>query len=218
MATPNMNLSLPTVSTTSGPDWATLINAAFSTIDTHDHSNGKGVKIPSSGLDINANLNISNNIFYNFKATRYVQQSSALTGSSYLNAIHSVNGDLYWTNGSGTAVQITSSGALAAVGGSADTFQSTSVNSNTTISPSDTFVCLLIDTSAVRTINLPSASALAQGRIYIIKDQTGQSSANNITINASGLDTIDSNANFIINSDFSAITLITDGISNWSIL
>ena len=51
--TPNMTLDLPVVSTTPGPTWATAVNEAFDTVDTHDHSTGNGVKITPTGLNIN---------------------------------------------------------------------------------------------------------------------------------------------------------------------
>jgi hypothetical protein len=49
MATANMNLSLPTVSVTIGPTWATQLNTALETVDVHDHTSGKGVQVPLPG-------------------------------------------------------------------------------------------------------------------------------------------------------------------------
>ena len=212
-----MNLSLPTVSVTEGPEWANALNAAFNTVDIHDHSNGKGVRITPAGMQINANLNIDNNTFYNFKSTRYQEQNSALSGASNLNAIHSVLGNLYWTNGSGTAVQITSGGAIASVAGSASTFESTPVNGSITISSSDTFVYLRVDTTGARVITLPSAASVSEGRFYIIKDETGTANTNNITINRAGADTIDGEISLVVDSDFASAILVSDGTSKWSI-
>ena len=45
MATTYMNLTLPTVGTTVGPTWASLLNTAITSIDSHDHSSGKGATI-----------------------------------------------------------------------------------------------------------------------------------------------------------------------------
>ncbi len=44
MATPNMNLVLPIPHVTSGT-WGDMLNTAFSDIDTHDHSTGRGVDV-----------------------------------------------------------------------------------------------------------------------------------------------------------------------------
>lgn len=53
-ATTNMGLVLPTVGVTTGPDWATLINNAFETVDAHDHGPGKGVQISNAGISSSA--------------------------------------------------------------------------------------------------------------------------------------------------------------------
>lgn len=49
MATPNMSLILPIPGVTSGT-WGTTLNAAFTSIDLHDHTTDKGVKVPVGGL------------------------------------------------------------------------------------------------------------------------------------------------------------------------
>lgn len=49
MATPNMNLTLPIPNITSGT-WGTTLNADFTAIDAHDHTAGKGVLVPVSGI------------------------------------------------------------------------------------------------------------------------------------------------------------------------
>lgn len=218
MATPNMNLTLPIVSVTVSPDWANNINTALETVDSHDHSSGKGARVTPAGLEINADLDISDQIFYNFKATRFQEQSAALTGSSNSNALHSVNGNLYFTSGSGTAVQITSGGSIASSPGSASTFEITPVAADVVIGNSDTFVALLIDTSAPRSITLPLASGVAAGRIYIVKDITGTSEANNITLNIQGSDTVDLQSSQSLNSNYGSWTIIGDGVDKWHIL
>ena len=217
MATPNMLLSLPTVSVTVGPDWATSINTALETIDSHDHSSDKGARVTPAGLLINSDLDISDQIFFNFKATRFQEQSAALTGSSNANALHSVSGDLYFTSGSGTAIQITSGGSLAASPGSASTFETTAVAANVTIGNSDTFVYLIVDTSASRTITLPLASGVSAGRIYVIKDSTGTAETNNITVNIQGSDTVDGESSQVLNSNFGSWMIVGDGSSKWYI-
>ena len=49
-----MALDLPVVGSTAGPDWATKLNAAITTVDAHDHTTGKGVQIPAGGIAANA--------------------------------------------------------------------------------------------------------------------------------------------------------------------
>ena len=213
--TPNMLLDLPVVSTTVGPDWANDINAALAVVDTHDHSSDKGVKVTPAGLDINADLDISNQVFYNFQSIKFQEQPASLTGSSNANALYSVLGDLYYTTGSGTAIQITSGGALATSPGSASSFETTAVASNLTIGSSDTYVYLIVDTTVSRTITLPLAANVSDGRIYIIKDSSGSSETYNITINTQGSDTIDGSSSQTLDSNYGTWMIVGDGTSSW---
>lgn len=210
-----MNLDLPTVSATLGPEWATDVNAAFTTVDEHDHTSGKGVQVPSSGLNINANLSFGDFKPTDLLATQYTSQVSTLTGASNINSVYSVSGDLYFTNGSGTAVQVTTGGSLVAAPATFQTLGYTSINTNLTIGASDTFVFIEVDTSASRTITLPLASSVTQGRVYAIKDSDGTSNSFPMTIDTQGSDTIDGASSIARDSNYSATWVITDGVSSW---
>lgn len=212
-----MNLTLPTVTVTVGPNWANNINSALETIDAHDHSSGKGVRITPAGLDINTNLDIDNNIFFNFQAVRFQQQTSALSGSSYTNSVYSLNGNLYWVNGAGTGVQLTSGGSIVSSPASASTFEVTSVAADTVIGPSDTFVYLAVDTSATRQITLPLASGVSTGRIYVVKDISGTAEANNITVVTQGSDTLDGESSQVLNSNYGSWLILGNGTDEWYI-
>jgi hypothetical protein len=111
-----MNLAESTPLVTGGPLWATRIEANLLLIDQHDHSTGKGVPITPAGLNINANLVMSNFAITSLLSTDYTAQLSALSGA---NRVYVVNGDLYYNNGAGAAVQVTSGTAVnvAGVGG-----------------------------------------------------------------------------------------------------
>lgn len=109
--TPNMSLIVPDVGT-SGPTYATEINTAFDVVDAHDHTPGKGVRIPPSGLNINADLPFNNNDAISLRSTRYTSQTGVLATSDDRNCISSVNGNLYWNNANGVAVQITAGNGL----------------------------------------------------------------------------------------------------------
>ena len=109
--TPNMSLVVPDVGT-SGPAYATQINTAMDVIDAHDHTVGKGSRIPPSGLNINADLTFNSNDAISLRSTRYVAQTGVLATADDKNAVYSVNGNLYWNNANGVAVQITSGNGL----------------------------------------------------------------------------------------------------------
>lgn len=55
-----MSLVLPVVGTTAAPTWATLLLSALQTIDTHDHTSGKGVQVPVSGINFDTTVNLNN--------------------------------------------------------------------------------------------------------------------------------------------------------------
>lgn len=106
MATEYMNLSLPVPGTTEGPEYATQNNTAFEAIDAHDHTPGKGTPVPTSGLNIDSDLEFGENKLLEVGAVNLVSHSAELEASN-AQSVYSVNGDLYYNNSSGTPVQIT---------------------------------------------------------------------------------------------------------------
>lgn len=73
-----------------------------------------------------------------------------------------------------------------------------------------------VSTAAPRTLTLPSAATVGVGKIYVIKDETGTAATNNITIATTGGQTIDGSASVIINTNYAAVSVYTDG-TNWFI-
>ena len=213
--TTNMILVLPTPSVTLGAQWAEDLNTAFGVVDLHDHSSGKGVKVKPNGMNINDDLDVQSNTLKNVEAVGLVSLGAALSGVSNVLKLNSSGGNLYFTNSSGAAVQITSAGTIASNPGSAQIFKTQAVSTNLTISASDTFVYLIVDTSSVRTITLPLASGVTSGRLYIFKDATGQADTNAIVITAAGADLIDGAATYSVDAEYSAFMLVSDGASKW---
>lgn len=82
---------------------------------------------------------------------------------------------------------------------------------------SGTDYCLLMDTTSTAfSETLPAATSL--GRTYVIKDYAMNAGVNNIEIFPTGSDTIDFAASLGISVNGGSVTLIADGISNWSVL
>lgn len=109
--TPNMNIVLPTPTITPGPDWAVEVNESFDVVDAHDHTPGNGALIPTAGIDIDADFSL--NSFSLIEADHVeMDQQSAILGPSVADAIYDVNGDLYFNNGAGTPVQITTGNSV----------------------------------------------------------------------------------------------------------
>lgn len=217
MATTFLGLDLPTVSITIGPTWATKVNAAFDVIDLHDHSSGKGVQIPSSGININANLDFGQYKPYNLKSTQFASNTATLTGAANANSVYAKSGDLYYTNSAGTAVQVTSGGSVVTSASSLQTVEPQAVAGDVVISPASTYVYLQVDTSAARQITLPLASSVADGRIYWIKDISGTANTNNITIAIQGSDTVDGASTYVLNSSYGSWMIVGDASSAWYI-
>lgn len=213
-----MNLDLPAVQQTVGPEWAVKVNEAFDSVDEHDHSSGKGIKIKPGGLDINSELNFQNNRAANVGSLKLTNLGAALSGATNTNVVQSVNGDLYFTNNAGVAIQITSGGSIVSTPGSTTSLEVTSINSNLTIAPASTFVVILVDTTASRTIDLPLASSVATGRIYMIKDKDGLSKTNPITLACQGSDLVDGSASIELDSNRVSNFVVSDGTLNWYIL
>jgi hypothetical protein len=110
--TPNMNMLLPTVTVTPGPTWAQEVNAAFGVVDSHNHTAGQGNPVPTSGLNINADLNFNSFNGYAFRSTRFAILTGTLSLPTDLACLYSVNGDLYYNSGAGIPIQLTIGGAL----------------------------------------------------------------------------------------------------------
>lgn len=117
MATPYMNLVLPVVSQTIGPTWATQLNAALALIDSHNHSSSQGVQIPTAGLNINADLPFNGQDAIQLRSARFTDQGGTIAAAGDVGCLYIGNGNLYYNNGAGTAVQVTNGGSVAGAAG-----------------------------------------------------------------------------------------------------
>ena len=57
--TTNMALILPTPGERLGPTWASDLNTALTTIDSHNHSPGQGAQVGVDGITIDGNLDFN---------------------------------------------------------------------------------------------------------------------------------------------------------------
>lgn len=112
--TPNMTLVIPDVGTTVGPTWASELNTALELVDTHDHTDGHGVLIPTAGLNINGDLSFASHDIIDLNALVMDNLSADVaTGTS----LYVKNGELYYLDASANSVQITSIGSVAGATG-----------------------------------------------------------------------------------------------------
>jgi len=118
MATAGTNitsLASPAVGTTASPTWATDLNTSLTAIDNHDHSTDKGIRITPAAVNINADLEFNQNSASELKNVIF---DSTVTAATTSYSVYQASGDLYWRNGSGTAVQVTTGGAVNSGAGS----------------------------------------------------------------------------------------------------
>lgn len=113
LISPNMNLTIPVVGTDPGPDYANQIDNSLNVIDTHNHSPGQGVLINPDGMNINADLSFGVNRATNLLSADFSDQ---LTPSSNLDSLSVSNKNLYYTDGNGIQIQITSGGQVNGTG------------------------------------------------------------------------------------------------------
>lgn len=215
MSTTYMALSLPNVGEN---QWGTKLNTALTTIDLHDHASGRGAQVPASGLNINADLSFGSNYLKDAKALRFTNQSSPLAAGSDVKQLYVYANNLYYINDAGVAVQLTNGNAIAGGTPIATAFTRLAVAGNITILSTDTYTYYEVSTAGARSITLPAANAVSAGRFYWFKDSTGQAATNNITINRAGADTIEGATSKVINDNYQAIMLISDGTSKWYVV
>lgn len=110
--TTEMNLTLPTPTMDDGT-WGATLNTAFTAVDAHDHTPGKGVPVPSTALTIAADISMNNFGLTNVREVKLEDITTAQTGVAHENALQAAGSNLYYINGSGTAVQITDGNQLA---------------------------------------------------------------------------------------------------------
>lgn len=212
--TANMSLQKPEPSVTAGPSWAQMLNDLIDKLDAHDHSAGKGKRVTPSGMDINADLSFGSNNADALRSTRFDNQTAVLSTPLDVRSVYVKDGNLYYNNASGAAVQITSGAAIASSISGAFSAQAPA-SYPYTVSAGDAQRVLLVDTGASRTINLPAATTAV---LFCIKDTTGQASTNPIEVVPDGTDTIDGvAATRELVDDYAWYFLVSDGVSAWSV-
>lgn len=122
---PNISIVLPSLGGDEGI-WDTEINAALSLLDAHDHTSGKGLRIASAAIDINADLSYGGYFISALGKMSFTAIAAPSTGSKAL-YVSSADNELYWRTNGGTNVKLTSGTALniSIVGGIVGDYAST---------------------------------------------------------------------------------------------
>ena len=107
---PNMGLITPVPGADSGT-WDDKINTSLATVDSHDHTSGKGVAITPAALDINDNIEMTSFGLLNTGQIDFTEVPDLTSGAQTL-FVSSADGELYWRNDAGTNVQLTSGATI----------------------------------------------------------------------------------------------------------
>jgi hypothetical protein len=105
----------PSVGVTAGPTWATDLNTSIDAVDNHDHSTNKGVRITPAAINVNSDMEFNQNSASELKNLIF---DSSVTAATTSYSLYQASGNIYWRNGSGTAVQITTGSSVNAGAGS----------------------------------------------------------------------------------------------------
>lgn len=165
----NMNLPIPGVSLTDGPQWASDVNNCLTLIDQHNHSPGYGVQVTPAGLNISSDLPFLSNNATTLRSTRFTSQSAVLVLGTDLNCLYVVSGDCYFNDGLGRNVRLTQGGGVSGSPGSIANL--TSPASASYVSGNETFVW---QSDANTPANMDAAS-------YILRNLAA--SSNGLTLN-----------------------------------
>lgn len=120
-----MGITLPIPGTTlpfgtapAGESWGEFYNTGLSTIDQHDHTSGKGLRITPAAISIDAELDFNSEDLIGLRSTRFEAISLGDLGVSDIGALLVSGADLYYVDTAGNQVRMTSGGAVAGAPGS----------------------------------------------------------------------------------------------------
>ncbi len=112
-----MGLTIDVPLVTPGPDWAADIVENFQLLDVHDHTSSNGVRVPTAGININADLSFNSFNAIALRTIRLDNQTSTPSDVGDLRILYSKNGELAYRDGSGNEVVITNNGSIAGASG-----------------------------------------------------------------------------------------------------
>lgn len=112
--TPNMNLTLPVVGTTPEEEWAEILNEALEDVDAHSHVAGEGVPITPAAININDDLQLNSFSLTEVESVLLNDRTTDITSRG----LYAKDGNLFYYNTDGDAVQITNGDTIAGTSGS----------------------------------------------------------------------------------------------------
>jgi len=112
LITPLMSLPNPVPGTDPGPDYANNLFNSLNIIDGHNHSPGSGNPINSSGILLNSDFPFNGFNATTLRSVRFTPQNSPLSVATDLGCLYESGVDLYFNDGNGNQIRITSGGTV----------------------------------------------------------------------------------------------------------
>ena len=150
--------------------------------------------------------------------TIFVSSSANLVGINNTNPDHAltVTGDISASLNISASAFYGDGSNLTGISAGGNTFSRAEVTSTPyTASSSDYYIG--VNTGSAAIVQLPLASTLDSGQTFIVKDESGNASLYNITVQTSGSDVIDGQSNQTIESDYGSISLYSNGTDRFFI-
>lgn len=109
---PNLSLVLPTRGAPGAGIWDDTLDADLALIDAHNHTAGKGVAVPTAGININADLSFGS--AFGLTNAQRIQFASvtALSSNNKSLFVNAADNELYWRSNAGSNVKLTAGAAL----------------------------------------------------------------------------------------------------------
>jgi hypothetical protein len=76
---------------------------------------------------------------------------------------------------------------------------------------------LAVDTTNIVRVTLPATASVGDGKVYVIKDSTGNAGTKTITIARSGADSIEGATTKTISANYGSVTLFSSG-TKWLVM
>jgi hypothetical protein len=91
--------------------WGTKLNTLFGQVDAHDHTAGKGVQVPTGGINIDADMAWNGKALTNLGKLAF-SSVAALTSGAISLFVNIADNELYWRTAAGANVKMTNGAGL----------------------------------------------------------------------------------------------------------
>ena len=165
---------------------------------------------------INGELGLNANSGFTFDVSANALTVPGLTSSVGIRLTNPTSGSLA---GSGSYLGLDTNGNIILTsslgGGGTISYSRRAITSTATASIEDTLIG--VSASAALEIRLPSAGDYIDGQYFLIKDEAGNANIYNITVKASGSETIDGQTSIVLESSFVSVNLYSNGVDKFFI-